>query len=281
MEWNEKLQKIIDYIEDHLQRKEEDINIKEIEQIAQCSYSFFQKVFSYMNNITFSEYIRFRKMTLAGYDVKSSSIKIVDLSYKYGYDSPTSFTKAFTSFHGVSPSVARKNGSQLRIYPKMNIIDQQKYSWEIKKFPKIRLIGKKMNINHINNDFHQKIPEFWNQCQRDGTFYKLTTYDQRQPQGLFGIFNQDKEYAIMVASSIALPNNYQEYIIDEGYWAVFNCYGTPPDAILKAWHYLHEEWLIKYPFKHANNPEIEWYSQGNIYDHHYLSQIWIPIIKED
>ena len=89
MEWNEKLQIIIDYVEHHLQRKEEPVDVQEIAKIAGCSYGFFQKVFSYMNGISFAEYVRSRKMTLAGYDLKSTEMKVVDISYKYGYDSPT------------------------------------------------------------------------------------------------------------------------------------------------------------------------------------------------
>lgn len=107
MEWNEKLQRVIDYVENHLQRKEEPVDPEEIAGIAGCSYPFFQKVFSYMNGISFAEYIRFRKMTLAGYDLKSTNMKVIDIGLKYGYDSPTSFTKAFQQFHGVSPKEAR------------------------------------------------------------------------------------------------------------------------------------------------------------------------------
>ena len=63
MEWNEKLQVIIDYVEEHLQRTQEAIDPIEIERLAGCSYHFFQKVFSYMNDISFAEYIRYRKLT--------------------------------------------------------------------------------------------------------------------------------------------------------------------------------------------------------------------------
>ena len=100
MDWNHKLQRIIDYTEEHLQRKEEPVDMDEITRISGCSYHFFLKVFSYMNGISYAEYVRHRKLTLAGYDLKSSPIKVVDLSYKYGYDSPTSFTKAFQQFMG-------------------------------------------------------------------------------------------------------------------------------------------------------------------------------------
>ncbi len=99
MEWNEKLQVIIDYVESHLQRKEEFIDNEEISKIAECSFGFFQKLFSYMYGISFAEYIRSRKLTLAGYDLKSTNLKVIDISYKYGYESPTSFTKAFQLFH--------------------------------------------------------------------------------------------------------------------------------------------------------------------------------------
>lgn len=80
MEWNEKLQAIIDYVEEHLQRTEEAINPLEIERLAGCSYSFFQKVFSYMNDMSFAEYVRYRKLTLAGYDVMSTQMKIIDIT---------------------------------------------------------------------------------------------------------------------------------------------------------------------------------------------------------
>ena len=52
--------------------------------MAGCSFGFFQKVFSYMNGISFAEYVRSRKLTLAGYDLKSTDLRIVDISYKYG-----------------------------------------------------------------------------------------------------------------------------------------------------------------------------------------------------
>lgn len=287
MDWNMKLQKIIDYVEDHLQRTEEPMDTEEIALLANCSYSFFQKVFSYMNGISFSEYVRFRKLTLAGYDLKSTSIKVVDLSYKYGYDSPTSFTKAFVQFHGISPKEARNTDTKLQIVPKMQIIQTMKYSWEIKHTASIRLIGKRIKISCKNNLHYTKIPEFWNDCQKNGTFSKLISMNNKAPTGLFGLFGkydesaEEIEYSIMICSSSALPEDFQEIIVPEATWAVFNCIGAVPQAIQAGWKYLNEEWLIKYPFRHAPCPELEWYSDGNSYADDYLSQIWIPIMEEE
>lgn len=285
MEWNEKLQRIVDYIENHLQKKEEPIDIEEIASIAGCSFGFFQKVFSYMNGISFAEYIRFRKLTLAGYDLKSTDIKIVDLSYKYGYESPTSFTKAFQQFHGVSPKQARENDVELQVYPKMNLIDKQKYIWRLESKKSFRLIGKSIKISCANNTPYKEILKFWSDIQKDGTFLQLISMDEGNPMGMFGMFGKyDKyyneiEYSVMVISNQELPKGFVEYIIPEVTWAIFDCRGAMPQAIQSGWKFLNEEWIVNYPFKHAKCPEFEWYSNGDVYDHNYLSQIWIPILE--
>ncbi len=246
MEWNKKLQNIIDYVENHLQRKEEPVSNDEIAKMAGCSFGFFQKVFSYMNGISFAEYVRSRKLTLAGYDLKSTDLRIIDISYKYGYNSPTSFTKAFQQFHGVSPKEAREKDIELAV-----------------------------------------MPEFWSDCQKNGLYANLISLDRGNPKGMFGLFgyydenSNEIEYSIMVISDADLPDGFTKIELPEATWAIFDCIGMIPQSIHKGWKYLHEEWLIKYPFKHAPCPEVEWYSDGNSYDANYLSQIWIPIIEED
>ena len=287
MEWNEKLQDIIDYVENHLQRKEEAINYEEIAQIAGCSFAFFQKVFSYINGISFSEYVRFRKLTLAGYDVKSTKMKIVDISYKYGYDSPTSFTKAFQQFHGVSPTEAKNREVELTVLPKMQILYRQKYTWRIEEKQSVRLIGVSKKISCKDGNQQEKILSFWSECQKNNTFVTLISLDTAKRKGMFGLVTSyDKqsakiEYAIMVESNEVLPPGFNEIILPKASWAIFDCQGSIPCSIQKGWKYLHEEWLVKYPFKHAKCPDLEWYSNGNQYSEEYLSQIWIPILQED
>lgn len=286
MEWNEKLQVIIDYVENHLQRKEEAIDYEEIAGIAECSFGFFQKVFSYMNGISFAEYIRSRKLTLAGYDLKSTDLKVIDISYKYGYDSPTSFTKAFQLFHGVSPREARNQNVVLKVVPKMQILGRQEFSWKIEQKDGFQLVGKRITVSCKNNVHFRKIPEFWNACHRNGIYAKLISIDTAVPKGIFGLFGaydeqlNEIEYSIMAISDQEPPPGFIKVNIPNAAWAIFDCRGPVPQAIQKGWQYLNEEWLVKYPFRHAPCPEVEWYSNGNAYDSNYLSQIWIPIIEE-
>lgn len=286
MNLEDRFQEIIDYSEAHLQRYQDDIDKQEIEKLAQCSFDFFQKVFSYMNGIGFAEYIRYRKMTLAGYDLRSSDEKVVDISYKYGYDSPTSFTRAFQQFHGITPSQAKEHSHKLRVYPKMKFKSDREYAWRMERKDEIRLIGKSITVKRTNNEHFEAIPQFWNTCQRDDTIRQLMAMDEAKVKGLFGLcvsvneVDQSMDYRIMVESSLPLKDDYSELIIPENMWCIFDCIGQNPEAIQKGWQYLQEEWLMKYPFHHAKAPEIEWYSDGNSLSKDYLSQIWIPV-KED
>lgn len=240
-----------------------------------------------MNGMSFAEYIRSRKLTLAGYDLKSTDSKVIDISYKYGYDSPTSFTKAFQLFHGVSPREARNRNVTLKVVPKMQILERHEYSWKLEQKDGFRLVGKSITVPCENNLHFKKIPEFWNECQRNGMFAKLISIDIATPKGIFGLFGaydeqlDEIEYSIMAVSNQKPPQGFTEINIPNATWAIFDCRGSVPQAIQKGWQYLNEEWLVKYPFQHAQCPEVEWYSNGNAYDSNYLSQIWIPIIEEE
>lgn len=287
MEWNEKLQAILDYVENHLQRMEEPIDREEVSRLAGCSFGFFQKVFSYMNEVSFSDYVRFRKLTLAGYDLKSTDMKIIDISYRYGYDSPTSFTKAFQQFHGVTPKDARSPETKLRVVPRMPLTHRMEYSWRMEHREAFRLIGKTVTVSALNGSHYEKIPEFWEECRRNGVYSRLVSMDSGTPKGLFGLLEmsganaQELEYSVLVRSDGKVPEGFCEIMIPENTWAVFDCRGRVPEAIQNGWKFLNMEWLLKYPFQHASGPELEWYSDGSALNEEYLSQIWIPIMKED
>lgn len=115
MEWLSKMNDAIDYIETHIEEK---IDITEAARIACCSLSRFQRMFTFVTDITIAEYIRCRRMSLAACDLLNSDIKVVDLSMKYGYDSPEAFTRAFQAFHGIPPTSVRKLGIHTN-YPRI------------------------------------------------------------------------------------------------------------------------------------------------------------------
>ncbi|MBD9012845.1 MAG: AraC family transcriptional regulator, partial [Ruminococcus bromii] len=61
MEWIERLNGAMNYIEENLKNE---IDYDKAAKIACCSTYHFQRMFSYMANMTLSEYIRRRRMSL-------------------------------------------------------------------------------------------------------------------------------------------------------------------------------------------------------------------------
>ena len=103
MEWVQRLNQSMNYIEEHLTGE---IDYEQLGRIACCSTYHYQRMFTYMAGITLAEYIRRRKMSLAAVDLQSGDERIIDIAEKYGYRSPTAFNRAFQSFHGTAPSSA-------------------------------------------------------------------------------------------------------------------------------------------------------------------------------
>ncbi len=118
MDWITGIQKAIDYIEDHIT---EELDYEQIAKESFYSPFHFQRVFSILCGYTLGEYIRNRRLTLAGAELANSKTKVIDVALKYGYDTPESFTKAFQKFHGIAPSQARSNGTILKSFSRLSI----------------------------------------------------------------------------------------------------------------------------------------------------------------
>lgn len=117
MDWMMGIQKAIDYIEDHITEK---LDYDMIAAQAFYSTYHFQRVFGLLCGLTLGEYIRRRRLTLAGAELSSASdARVIDVALKYGYESPDSFAKAFVKFHGILPSEAKRNGSRLKSFSRL------------------------------------------------------------------------------------------------------------------------------------------------------------------
>ena len=118
MDWITGIQNAINYIEDHLT---EPIDYDRVARESFSSPFHFQRVFSILCGYTLGEYIRFRRLTLAGTELATTREKVIDVAYKYGYDNPESFAKAFQKFHGITPSQARGSGVMLKSFSRLSI----------------------------------------------------------------------------------------------------------------------------------------------------------------
>lgn len=118
MEWITGIQNAINYIEDHIT---EHIDYEELGRVSFSSPFHFQRVFSILCGYTVGEYIRSRRLSLAGMELSAGREKVIDVAAKYCYDSPDAFARAFQKFHGLNPSQARGNGAKLKVFSRLSI----------------------------------------------------------------------------------------------------------------------------------------------------------------
>ena len=176
MNWISGIQKAVDYVEEHITM---DLDFSEIAKQAYSSSFHFQRVFGILCGFTLGDYIRMRRLTLAGLELAATNIRILDIAVKYGYDTQESFSRAFTRFHGVSPSQAR-NGASLKSFPRLSVklilTGANVTDYRIEKREGFQMIGRPLLLSGKKELTSARISDFWQQCRMDGTITELSRY---------------------------------------------------------------------------------------------------------
>lgn len=161
MDWITGMQKAIDYIEEHLT---EPIDYEVVAAQSFSSSYHFQRVFSILCGFTIGEYIRNRRLSLAGQELASSDAKVIDVAFKYGYESPDGFAKAFQKFHGILPSEARAKGGNLksfsRLVLKISLEGGTVMNYRIEEKPELILTGYTAHFTGSPSDRYNQQHDF-------------------------------------------------------------------------------------------------------------------------
>ena len=300
MDWITGLQKAIDYIEDHIT---EELDFAEIANQSFSSPYHFQRVFSLLCGYTLGEYIRLRRLTLAGAELAHGKERVIDVAVKYGYESPDSFTKAFVKFHGITPSEARLPKARLQSFARLSIHISLKggttMNYRIEDKPAFILTGYKRRFTGV--------PGQWN--GQDETFYTSTRVNQYILEGLaaapyvsFNILDQidDNGYDYYIAAELPdsirnrlhedcvlgaeYASRFEHISIPAQTYAIFETdrcrYPTLQHNALR--RRIAEEWLPSSGYRLADAPELVmnfWYRTESKADQRHI-QLWIPVEKK-
>lgn len=281
MEWIEGLNDAMNYIEEHLAGE---IDYGQLAKMAGCSTYHFQRMFCYMANMPLSEYIRRRKMSMAAVDLQSGEQKIIDLAFKYGYSSPTAFNRAFQAVHGIAPSLARNEGTNVKSFPpicfKVTVKGVENLDYRIERKEAFRIVGiSKPLYKEIEKNF-EIVPAMWQKAAMDGTLEKLADLMDTQPMGVLGVSacnNEEQwDYFIAVASTKE-AEGMQEYMVPAATWAIFYGEGTNL-SIQNLEQRIITEWLPTSGYEYGNAPDIEVYLNADPQNAKY--EVWIPVHKK-
>ncbi|AYC30284.1 effector binding domain-containing protein [Paenisporosarcina cavernae] len=288
MAWVESIQKAIDYMEKNLM---ENLTIDSIAKQANVSAFHFQRTFSVLTDITVGDYIRRRRLTLAGEELLTTDTKVIDIAHKYGYETPEAFSKAFRRQHNLTPSDLRKSKGKLQSYNRLMIqvtlkgANPMKYSVIEKNA--FQIVGIKREFSSVAEEENViGIPELWEEVNHNGTCDQLFQLNDGVVKGVLGVCGEvSKEqkdvnvFDYWVATSYAgeVPNGMLSLELPASKWAVFEVHGPMPTAMQNAWKQIFSEWFPSTGYQHAGTPEFELYSDEDPNSPDLYSEIWIPI----
>lgn len=285
MEWLKNLSKAIDYIESNL---DGEISYEKAAKIACCSSYYFQRMFSYVAGIPLSEYIRRRRMTQAAFDLQSGDTKILDVALKYGYTSPTSFTRAFQNIHGIPPTVAKSQGSVLNAYSpikfSVKVIGGSAMLYRIEEKDAMRIVGIRIPLTEDMEQNQKIVPPFWHRVLQGSQFTEICKLSNQFPDGVLGITAYQGPgqiyYYIAAATDKPVPKEMFEYEIPAATWVIFECDGCFKESIQNIFKRFLTEWLPFSGYTYAELPDIEVYPISKEGQQEGHSEVWIAVKKE-
>ena len=288
MDWIQGIQRAIDYVEANIT---EEIDYEEVAKQAYSSSFHFQRVFGILCGFSLGDYIRMRRLSLAGEELSRGSAKIIEVALKYGYDTPESFSRAFTRFHGIAPSEAKRSGNVKIFTPlsvKLTLSGGRKMDYRIEKREAFQVVCKRKRVGKPGSEnVSKEISALWQQCAADGTMERLVACIPEHPvmKGLLGIcFSSELDakqfpYGIGVEyDGRNVDDDLEIVTIPASTYAVFTSKGRMPDAFIETYHRVVTEFFPQSAqYEYAENVEFEVYSSSDTQDPNYQCEIWIAV----
>lgn len=295
VDWLTSIRAAIDYMERHL---EDDIDAQDVAGQVYLSPFFLQRGFSVMTGYSIGEYLRNRRLSQAALDLQRTGDRVIDIALRYGYETPESFAKAFSRFHGATPSQVRAGQPAKAFLPltiRITIQGGNQMNYKITPMFPFKVIGFQREFS--NETAYAEIPKFWDEiCEK----YANNVYAGNAPEnpweqaivdnciGEYGICIDDigcGKFRYLIAGRYTggdVPEGMAVHEFPQADWAVFDCYGKMPEALQSVNTRIFSEWLPGNPeYEIAGNASVEWYdSMGDQNDADYHSAIWIPVRKK-
>ncbi|WP_393060147.1 GyrI-like domain-containing protein [Streptomyces sp. LN549] len=281
----ERLNEAMDHIE---LRLDDRIDVAELARIAMTSEYHLRRMFSALAGIPLSEYIRRRRLTVAGAEVLAGERTLLDVAVRYGYASGEAFARAFRAMHGIGPGEARRTGAALRSQPRMSfrlvVEGTSSMRYRIVEKEEFRVVGRKARVPLVHEGMNPAIAEFIRSIDKE-TVQRIHSLSDQEPEGIVQVSDDladsraegtELDYYHGVVSSAPVPEDMDALPVAAGTWAVFDSSGAFPQALQYLWRDVFTEWFPSNPYRSRPGPEIlrvHVSPDGAQAD----AQLWIPV----
>lgn len=257
------LNKMIKYIEDNL---DNDIDLNYLSNITNINLFILERIFMFLTNMTIIEYIKKRRLSKAFEEIRNTDNKIIDIAFKYQYNSASSFNRAFKQLFGITPTECRKGIGNYKIVPiEYFETNQKKYNfdYEIKEIDNICIYCYHISANN-HSELLYNIKQLYKNVKSNGYYTKFNE------QGMYGLFTKEHGiYHYYLGSKMHFPD-LEKYIISKNKYVVFKLLSREQNDIVSLEEKINKQWLPSTNYNVKNNIKIEYYFNDVCY-------IYLPI----
>jgi len=268
----DKLNTLIEYIEENLT---EDLDYKELAKMLYVDEYTLFRVFSFITGVSLAEYIRKRRLTKAGIELRETDIKVIDVAVKYGYDSSISFSRAFKKMYGINPSDIKEKDIVLNSFSKIKVMSSytqvEDLEYKILEQEAFDLYGvytesELENISNVANSF-------WNELRSDKEKYtnilKGKTYGILEFNNIISKMGHEGNVKYYIAKDEEF-NDSIKISIPKSNWAVFKLNSREAQDIHNFILNIYENWIPNSGYNIQEYPEIEVYKDDGV-------EWWLPV----
>ncbi|MER7725218.1 AraC family transcriptional regulator [Streptomyces sp. NPDC096323] len=254
---------------DHIERRLDDrIDVAELARTALTSEYHLRRMFSALAGMPLSEYIRRRRLTVAGAEVLAGERTLLDVAVRYGYASGEAFARAFRAVHGIGPGEARRTGAALRSQPRMSfrlvVEGTSSMRYRIVEKETFCVVGRKARVPLVHEGMNPAIVAFVRSIDKE-TVERIKSLCDQEPEGIVQVSDDlaesraegtELDYYHGVVSSLPVPDDMDALPVAAGTWAVFESSGAFPQALQYLWRDVFTEWFPSNPYRSRPGPEI-------------------------
>nr|WP_203610718.1 AraC family transcriptional regulator [Streptomyces sp. SID8111] len=284
----DRLNKILEHIEDRLDQQ---VDVAELARLAATSEYHLRRMFSALAGMPLSEYVRRRRLTVAGAEVLTDQESLLDIAVRYGYGSGEAFARAFRTMHGIGPGEARRTGaalvSQPRLAFRLTVEGSSSMRYRVVDRPDFTVVGLKARVPLVHSGPNQAIIDFVRGIdpQLSERLEKLSDQD---PRGIVAVCDDldpsraegtELDYYHGVVTSAEAPEGTTALPVPAGTWAVFTTSGPAPEAIQELWRDVYTQWFPSNPYRTRPGPEIlrtRLSADGTEAE----AELWLPVERE-
>lgn len=291
MEWTETLRSAISYMESHM---EDAVTAEDVAAHVHLSPFYLQKGFEVVTGYSVAKYLRCRRLYLAALDLAQKGEKVIDVAYRYGFETPESFTKAFARFHGATPTQIRRDPRKIKPFLPLKIavsvVGGEALEYTVEEEEAFTVIGISREFSFDSG--YAEVPGFWDEFNTKyfsagGSEAPQLEAVLRHGIGEFGVCIDENcapgTFRYLIAGRYRggeVPEGMELYRFPALAWAKFPCCGPLPGALQARNAQIFQEWLPgNTEYCTAMDCTVEWYSEDDSSSPDCRSAIWLPVKK--